>query len=174
MASRFDHLRAIFQQPSAERPKSAAQREAERRQLREDLAEGQRLARKQAAQQAAAADPEAFHKQQALKIIQAGARARGIPVPTRLEQDRKPSDEYPDGDNYNSPGDPDDGGDDAPTKPKPKKAKPAKVFSDEGDEDAEGGDETEESKNKAIALQIINAGRRARNLPLLTKLDQDR
>ena len=93
MTSRFDHFKAIFQQP-AERQQSASQREAERRQIKEDMAEGRRTAQKQAA----AADPnaayEAHCKAQALRIVQAGARARGIPVPTCLEQDRD-DEEYP-------------------------------------------------------------------------------
>jgi hypothetical protein len=173
MTSRFDHFKAIFQQP-AERQQSASQREAERRQIKEDMAEGRRTAQKQAA----AADPnaayEAHCKAQALRIVQAGARARGIPVPTCLEQDRD-DEEYP--------------GDDTPVddkdhKKSKKRAKPAKIIGDDqSDDDAkekdegetsDGNDEIEkEKRDKAAALLIINAGRRARNLPLLAKLDQD-
>jgi hypothetical protein len=167
MGSRFSHLHMLFQHPApAERERTRAERDRESAQLREDLAEGQRLARKQAAQQAVDADPEAFHKAQALKIIQAGARARGLPVPTHLVQDDAPG-----------PGDDQPIDDDKDHKKSKKKAKP-KADDDEDakekdeDETSDGNDEVEkEKRDKAAALLICNAGRRRRNLPLLSKLD---
>jgi hypothetical protein len=88
MASRFAHLRAIFEQPTApERQQTRAEREAERAQSRTDMAFGRRTFLEQQAKQAAESDPqaqrEAFYKAQALKIVRAGALARGLPVPTR-------------------------------------------------------------------------------------------
>ena len=178
MTSRFSILADLIKSPEADSPKSAAQREKERAELRQDIAEGAAMARKFAAQQAADADPDAAYlahcKAQALKIIQAGARARGLPVPTRLEQDR---------DNAPGPGD-DTPVDDKDHKKSKKRAKPAKIIGDDqGDDDAkekdedetsDGNDEIEkEKRDKAAALSIINAGRRARNLPPLAKLDQD-
>jgi hypothetical protein len=173
-----------------ERQQTREERERARAQSREDIAFGRRSFLEQQARQAEESDPEAAYrrhrKTQALAIINAGRRARGLPLLTRLEQDREPSDEYPGRDNYNSPGDPDDGGDDAPS-PKDKKGKKkTKKVQDEddgeqADEDKprDRGDEDnntnpDERKHKAIALQIINAGRARRGLPLVSKLEQDR
>jgi len=145
------------------------------------------MAREQAARQDPQAEYAAFCKAQALRIIQAAARAKGLPVPTRLVQDDEPSDEYPNRDNYNSPGNPDDGGDDQPH-PKDRKGKekgkPAKADDDEnGDEQADGGeprdeggddfdsDDEKKKRDKVAALLIINAGRRRDGLPLLTLRD---
>jgi hypothetical protein len=177
MASRFSTLADILrQQPSAERQQPVRRdAESERRQIKEDMEFGRRTAQKQAA----AADPDAAYlahcRAQALRIVQAGARARGLPVPTCLEQDR---------DDAPGPGDDtpvDD--EDHKTKKSKKRAKPAVADDDEeaeADEPRdpvdEGGDDfdsDDEKKHKAIALRIINAGRRARGLPLLAKLDQD-
>jgi hypothetical protein len=168
--SRFSRLYNTLLQPAPiERERTRAERDQERRQIREDMEFGRRSGR----QQAADADPnaayEAHCKAQALRIIQAGARARGLPVPVCLEQDRD-----------DAPG-PGDDTTDQPKKSK-KRAKPAVADDDEdadADEPKDRGDEdndtnNDERKHKAIALQIINAGRRARNLPLLAKLDQDR
>jgi len=177
---------------TAGRPRTTAQREAERAELRRDMAEGAAMAREYAAQQAAEADPDAAYrahcKRQALLIVQAGARARGLPVPTRLVQDQSP--EYPD--DSNGPAKDNTDGDDTSDPPKEKRKTKKKIKDEdenidaEDDEDAEDkpskpldrGHEDEntapDEKNKAIALQIINAGRRRRNLPLLTRLEQDR
>jgi uncharacterized protein YkwD len=170
-------------------PSPPRDREAERRELLADMKWGAEQARKFAAQQAVEADPEAqreaFHKAQALKIVNAGRAARGLPLLKRLMQDESP--EYPDGDNYNSPGDPDDGGDDAPNPKDKSKKKTVKKKVEEEDEEEnqnsgaddqpsseEDQEEAKKRRDKAAALSIVNAGRRRRNLPLLSKLEQDR
>src|SRR5208337_2871024 len=129
----LENARKAEARQTAERPKSAAQRERERAELRADMAWGTEQARKFAERQAAEADPEAARlahdKAMALLIVQAGARARGLPVPTHLIQDgplsrfadQEQSPVYPDKDNYNSPGDPTDP-DDEPN-PKDKRGK---------------------------------------------------
>jgi hypothetical protein len=173
MTSRFAVLADLIRSPKdtadADRPKTAAQRERERAELREDMAWGRGQARKQAEE----SDPEAAYlahcKRQALAILQAGARARGLPVPTRLVQEEEPSDEY-----HDEPGP----GDDRPH-PKDKKgrrkAKPKPVDegdkdSNEDDEDANQGDEDDQGETEAqywarvdqTAKAIIAAGRRRR------------
>jgi hypothetical protein len=101
------------------------------------------------------ADPEAqreaFYKAQALKIVNAGLRARGMPLRTCLIQDepfqplfdQTPSEEYPPDSNGPSK-DPDDA-DDSPVddrKDKTKKSKKSKKVQ-EDDEDAEEKDESD-------------------------------
>jgi hypothetical protein len=204
--SAFDHLADLIdrarkadaapRRTQQDREAERRDREARRQQSREDIAFGRRSFLEQQARESEESDPEAYlrHcKAQALLIIQAGARARGLPVPTRLVQDEEPSDEYPGRDNYNSPGNPDDGGDDQPSpkdKKGKKKAKPAKVEDQNDDEDADSGEpkepdttpnppkgETPEeyrARCAATALAIVNSGRKRRGLPLLSKLEQDR
>jgi hypothetical protein len=99
MGSRFSHLHLLFQSPPpVERQQSHADREKERRQIRADMEFGRRSAQKQAAQQAAAADPDAARlahdRAIALAIINAGQARRGMPLLKRLIDD-EPSDEYP-------------------------------------------------------------------------------
>jgi hypothetical protein len=185
MTSRFHILADLIRSPKAddrqpvERPKSAEddrrEREAYRAQSRADMAYGRRTFLEQQVKQAAREPPreenyEAWCTLMAHRITDAGRRARGLkPL---FSDDREPSDEYPDRDNYNSPGkDPDDGGDDSPNpkdKKVKKKAKPAKA--DDDDEQAEGDDKNENGETKAqywarvnrTANAIIQAGRRRR------------
>jgi hypothetical protein len=146
MAGRFDHLRSVFQQP-VERPKSASERDRDREQLRADIAEGQRLARRQAA----AADPDAAYlahcRAQALRIANAGQARRGMPLLKRLVDDEPDDADITDGDDQ----------DHTPKKGK-KRAKPAKIISADDDEQAdndeprdpvdEGGDDFDSDDEK--------------------------
>jgi hypothetical protein len=171
MVSRFAILADLIRGPEAA-PRQAQQdrkaerrdREARRRRSREDIAFGRRAFLEQA-RQAEESDPEAARlahdKAMALLIVQAGARARGLPVPTRLIQDepsfdREPSNEYPD--DYHGPSkDPDDG-DDSPVDDrdhKTRKTKKSKKAKDEDntDEQAED-DEDAEDKPSKMATKI--------------------
>ena len=164
-------------------------REAARAQSRQDIADGRRMFLEQQARQAEESDPEAqrmaFYKAQALRIVNAGLRARGQPLRRCLVQDepfqpgyeREPAEGYPDTDPSE--------GDDAPHPPnKGKKKVTKKKVQDEddgeqadGDEPVdEGGDDFDsdnekKKRDKAAALLILNAGRRAKGLPLLTLQD---
>jgi len=189
MASAFSHLADLIDRAQkadgaprqTQRPIASAQdreaeqrdREAYRRQSREDIAFGRKAFLEQQARQAEESDPEAARlahdKAVALLIVQAGARAKGLPVPTRLVQDEEPSDEYHD---ERGPGD------DRPhprDKKSKKKAKPKPVDegdkdSNEDDEDANQGDEDDQGETeaqyqercRATAHAIIMAGKRRR------------
>jgi hypothetical protein len=161
MTSRFDHLRFLFEQPSpapTERQQTRTEREAARAQSRADMAYGRRTFLEQQARQAEENDPEAqrvaFHKAQALKIVNAGLSARGMPLRRCLLQDESP--EYPDGDNYNTPGDPDDGGDDAPNPPnKGKKKVTKKKIEDQSDD--ENGEDQPGNETEAAYWRRVNA-----------------
>jgi len=167
MVSRFAILADLIRGPEAA-PRQAQQdrkaerrdREARRRRSREDIAFGRRAFLEQQARQAEESDPEAARlahdKAMALLIVQAGARARGLPVPTRLIQDepsfdREPSNEYPD--DYHGPSkDPDDG-DDSPVDDrdhKTRKTKKSKKAKDEDntDEQAEDDEDAEDKPSK--------------------------
>jgi hypothetical protein len=139
MTSRFDHLRAIFTQP-VERPKSASERDRDREQLRADIAEGQRLARQQAAREPdRETDYGAWCRAQALKIANAG------PLLKRLVDDEPEDADVTDGD--------DSPVDDKDHKKSRKRAKPAKVIGDDqSDDDAkdEGGDDYDSGDEKKL------------------------
>jgi hypothetical protein len=212
MSSAFSHLADLIdrarkadgapRQTQQDREAERRDREARRQQSREDIAFGRRSFLEQQSKQAAEADSEAqyeaFCKAQALKIIQAGARARGLPVPTRLIQgdpfqpflDQEQSPEYPDDPNYHDPGKDPSEGDDSPVDDKDHKTKKKTVkkkVQDEGDEEADSGEPKEpdttpnppkgespeeyRARCAATALAIVNSGRRRRGLPLLSKLD---
>jgi hypothetical protein len=171
--------KAEARQPS---PRQTQQdREGARAQSRQDIADGRRMFLEQQARQAAEADPEAAYlahcKAQALKICNAGRRARGLPLLTRLAQDESP--EYPD--QFHTPDESPDEGDDRPVDDKKRKGK--KKAKDKNEEDREENenegaddqpgseedeDEAEKRRNKAAALLIINAGRRRRGQRPLT------
>jgi hypothetical protein len=187
MASRFSYLAHLIQsakEADAERPKSREERERERAQSRQDIRDGRRMFLEQQSKQAAETDPEAAYlahcKAQALKIINAGRAVRGQAPLERLMQDESP--EYPD--QFHTPDrDSPDQGDDSPNPPNKGKKKTVKkkIEDQSDDEDAEepvdeGGDDFDsddekKKRDKAIALQIINAGRRRDGLPLLTLRD---
>jgi len=180
MASRFRILADLIRSPeadarqTADRPKTAAQRERERAELRRDMAEGAAMAREQAARQARREpDRETDHDNWCLywahRITDAGRRARGLkPL---FSDDREPSNEYPD--DYHGPSkDPDDGDDspidDKKDKKSKKKAKPKPV--DEGDSDENTNPDERETEAqyrehcRVTAAKIVAAGRRARGL----------
>jgi hypothetical protein len=170
-SSRFSFLADLIRSPDAAPRQTQRDREAERAQSRADIAYGRRMFLEQQAQQAAEADPEAqrmaFYKAQALKIIQAGARARGLPVPTRLVQD-----DQDDAEDHDAPGP----GDDSPVddrKDKGKKAKKKAKPAADDDEPEGAEDETDKNENgetsaqywrrvKATAAAIVMAGKRRR------------
>jgi hypothetical protein len=136
--SRFDHLRFLFEQPSpapTERQQTRTEREAARAQSRADMAYGRRTFLEQQARQAEENDPEAqrvaFHKAQALKIVNAGLRARGMPL-------RR------------------DGGDDAPNPPnKGKKKVTKKKIEDQSDD--ENGEDQPGNETEAAYWRRVNA-----------------
>ena len=186
MSSAFSHLADLIDRARKAdgAPRQAQQdREAARAQSRQDIRDGRRMFLEQQARQTAEADPEAAYlrhcKTVALAICNAGRRARGEPPLKRLMQDESP--EYPDDTNPNKTDD--TTGDDRPNPPNKGKKKTVKkkIEDQSDDEDAEepvdegdGDFDTNDDKkkrDKAAALLILNAGRRAKGLPLLTLQD---
>jgi hypothetical protein len=182
MASRFAYLaeliesarRAEARQP-VERPSprdreaERREREAYRRQSRQDIADGRRMFLEQ--QAARQADPEAEYwahvKRTALAIANAGRRRRGLPLLSRLTQDDQ-SPEYPD--QFHTPDESPDEGDDAPNPPnKSKKKVVKKKVEDDGDDD-EPGKPVDEGETEAqywgrvhvTAAAIVAVGKRRR------------